>query len=257
MKAAAKNPAAEARFRRNLVKAMERGPVAAEAFLEKVAASSVQTEIAKRAGLESVVVASAIGPSAVQDVLASKVPEGERPIDKLVHVLQAEEQKRGFDAAESGGGPLGKTIAGQEKGLRQDPAYRAARDDLAARSLGFEPDSGKAVDVGRAWETRRELDGRFAEPVGDVGGHKIYPPDLLKDNRAQLAGVAELSAAGEAERTRRDERDWELEPTPERPVVPEASALPGDGRTAFSCDGRTVDACRVRNPGASACHSDG
>ena len=189
--------------------------MAAEAFLEKVAASPVQTELAKRSRVESVVVASAIGGSAVKDVLASKVPDGDRPIDKLLHTLLAEEQKRGFDAAESGGGPLGKTIAGQDKGLRQDPRYAAARDDLAARSLGFDAGSGKAVEVGREWEARRELDGRFAEPVGDVGGTKIYPPDLLRENREQLASVADLSTGGGDAREARHQRDWELAPASE------------------------------------------
>ena len=175
VQAASRSPRMEVRFRRNLVKAMERGPVAAEAFLEKVAASPVQTEVAKRAGLESVVVASAIGASAVNDVLASKVPKGDRPIDKLVHTLQAAEQKRGFDAAESGGGPLGKTIAGRgprsSAGSGVPCGPRRVGGAGAWLRVGVGPFRRCRSGMGEATRTRRSLRGagggcrRYEDPI--------------------------------------------------------------------------------------------
>ena len=166
--AASRSPFAVTRFNRSLKKAMERGPAATAALLEKVAASPAKTAVAKRAGLESVVVASCLGASAVGDALAGRAiqPGSARPLARLAADLQERETAGDLVQGSLTPGQLSPAAkrAHYPKGtLPADADYVHSRNRLAASALGFSEGSAKVVDVERAWNDRGQVNRQWGE----------------------------------------------------------------------------------------------
>ena len=181
-------PMAEKTFRRQFVKAMQRGQAETQEFLRNVAKSPQHRALAKSAGLDSLTVMSVMGGSGgsvhtkqreMSQVLNNVVPGDLSPnsylvgggsktsagydgrVDQLILDL-AKQEKADAERAGKEGGPAVRSTK-----MREDPAYRQARRECIAESLELRADGPEIEKIERLWEDRRKLAAAEARGGGE------------------------------------------------------------------------------------------
>ena len=221
-------------FQVRLKLAMARGPAATRRFLTSVASNPRRAAAAVRARLDPMVVAAAIGPRAIEGMLAGKPVREAGPLGRLQDELHKRDVARLAHArtgSDGGGADLTQQRDALDGGLTSVKGMREASarfvdkvwqgdDRLGAAGGGWSADSdlGEQFQQGSvdgsvydAWRARREavVEGAGAEQLQERFGAERWSPvdSALQDRVGEEAlseRFAELGGAGAGYRLRRE-----------------------------------------------------
>ena len=214
-------------FQVRLKLAMARGPAATRRFLTSVASNPRRAAAAVRARLDPMVVAAAIGPRAIEGMLAGKPVREAGPLGRLQDELHKRDVAR-----------LQHVRTGPDGGVADMKAQRDALDGGLASARGMREASARFVDkvwqgdnrlgaAGGGWSADSALGEQFQQ--GSVDGSVYDAWRARREAVVEGAGAEQLQerfgpdrkdlrdARGEAAGDARAETDWAAGDVDRRP----------------------------------------
>ena len=192
-------------FQVRLKRAMARGPAATRRFLVSLASNPRRAAAAVRARLDPIVVAAAIGPPAIEGVLAGRLVRTSGPLGRL----QDELYRRDLARLEQVRAPARVDRTEDRARLAADPEVRAALDGGVASRKGMRDASARFVDAvwrgnrrgaeaGAGWRADSALGEQFEQ--GHVAGSVYDAWRARREAVVQGEGAAELQRRYGAQR---------------------------------------------------------
>ena len=192
-------------FQVRLKRAMARGPAATRRFLVSLASNPRRAAAAVRARLDPMVVAAAIGPSAIEGALAGRLVRTSGPLGRL----QDELYRRDLARLEQVRAPARVDRTEDRARLAADPEVRAALDGGVASRKGMRDASARFVDAvwcgdrrdveaGAGWRADSALGEQFEQ--GHVAGSVYDAWRARREAVVQGEGAAELGRRYGAQR---------------------------------------------------------
>lgn len=192
-------------FQVRLKRAMARGPAATRRFLVSLASNPRRAAAAVRARLDPIVVAAAIGPPAIEGVLAGRLVRTSGPLGRL----QDELYRRDLARLEQVRASARVDRTEDRARLAAGPEVRAALDGGVASRKGMRDASARFVDAvwrgnrrgaeaGAGWRADSALGEQFEQ--GQVAGSVYDAWRARREEVVQGEGAAELQRRYGAQR---------------------------------------------------------
>ena len=218
-------------LRRRLASALARGPVATRRLLTGIAANPRRAAAALSARLDPVVVAAAIGPHAVRDLLAGTRTRHPGNLGKLLTALEDRDYQTLGAVRRGPGGALPKGVgASQYQRAVSEDMGGDAKSEMRQLSAKFvngvcRGRDGTALDVYDDWRRRRA---DVASGVAEEIISRSYKPiamsvDVGRGREGSFEGTHAGGRPGTGEPEdgdRRDERDERKDADGDRPEPP-------------------------------------